>query len=150
MERVQCENGVDRRRIFLALMAQFDVHLNRGGHSDTIPFVVIVQSAQFNGYRRRVVIPLVQKSAIGVISQSSFNPTFKIRGQAVVLHPLEIVSMPTEQLGELVGSLKADAEHIIAAADSVMLATAHRHRATLWTQDSDFDGLPGVKYYPKR
>lgn len=26
----------------------------------------------------------------------------------------------------------------------------HRHRATLWTQDSDFDGLPGVKYYAKR
>ena len=35
-------------------------------------------------------------------------------------------------------------------ADSVMLATAHRHRATLWTQDSDFDGLPGARYYPKR
>jgi predicted nucleic acid-binding protein len=35
-------------------------------------------------------------------------------------------------------------------ADSVMLATAQRHRATLWTQDSDFDRLPGVKYYAKR
>lgn len=41
-------------------------------------------------------------------------------------------------------------EHRIAMADSVMLATAQRHRATLWTQDSDFDGLPGVKYYAKR
>jgi toxin FitB len=40
--------------------------------------------------------------------------------------------------------------HHIAMADSVMLATAQRHRATLWTQDSDFDGLPGVKYYAKR
>jgi hypothetical protein len=30
-----------------------------------------------------------------------------------------------------------------------MLATAQRNRATLWTQDSDFDGLPGVKYYAK-
>ena len=40
--------------------------------------------------------------------------------------------------------------HGIAMADSVMLATAQRHRATLWTQDSDFDGLPGVKYYAKR
>ena len=41
-------------------------------------------------------------------------------------------------------------EHGIAMADSVMLATAYRHRATLWTQDSDFDRLPGVKYYAKR
>ncbi len=40
--------------------------------------------------------------------------------------------------------------HQIAMADSVMLATAQRHRAPLWTQDSDFDGLPGVKYYAKR
>jgi predicted nucleic acid-binding protein len=35
-------------------------------------------------------------------------------------------------------------------ADTVMLATAQRLRATLWTQDSDFDDLPGIKYYVKR
>lgn len=37
-------------------------------------------------------------------------------------------------------------QHRIAMADSVMLATAQRHRATLWTQDADFDGLPGTKF----
>ena len=41
-------------------------------------------------------------------------------------------------------------QHRIAMADSVMLATAQRHRATLWTQDADFDGLAGVKYYARR
>lgn len=41
-------------------------------------------------------------------------------------------------------------EHGIAMADSVMLATAQRNRATLWTQDADFEGLPGVKYYVRR
>jgi predicted nucleic acid-binding protein len=40
--------------------------------------------------------------------------------------------------------------HSIAMADSIMLATAQRHRATLWTQDADFDGLAGVRYYSKR
>jgi predicted nucleic acid-binding protein len=40
--------------------------------------------------------------------------------------------------------------HGIAMADSVMLATAQRHKATFWTQDSDFDGLPGARYYAKR
>ena len=34
-------------------------------------------------------------------------------------------------------------------ADSVILATAQVHNAVLWTQDADFDGLPGVKYKPK-
>jgi toxin FitB len=40
-------------------------------------------------------------------------------------------------------------EHGIAMADSIMLATARRHQATLWTQDADFDGLPNTKYYAK-
>lgn len=41
-------------------------------------------------------------------------------------------------------------EHRIAMADSIMLATAQRNRAALWTQDADFDGLPGTKYYAKQ
>ena len=41
-------------------------------------------------------------------------------------------------------------EHRLALADSVMLATAQRHRATLWTQDADFEGLPGARYFSKR
>ena len=31
-------------------------------------------------------------------------------------------------------------------ADSVILATARLHQATLWTQDADFSSLPGVRY----
>ena len=34
-------------------------------------------------------------------------------------------------------------------ADSLIYATALQHGATLWTQDAHFDGLPGVKYFPK-
>ncbi len=41
-------------------------------------------------------------------------------------------------------------QHGIAMADSVMLATAYRHRATLWTQDSDFEGLQGARYFAQR
>ena len=35
-------------------------------------------------------------------------------------------------------------------ADSVILATTRLHQATLWTQDADFEGLPGVRYRPRR
>ena len=35
-------------------------------------------------------------------------------------------------------------------ADSIILATARRFDATVWTQDADFDGLPGVKYRAKK
>jgi len=41
-------------------------------------------------------------------------------------------------------------QHRIAMADSIMLATAQRHRAMLWTQDADFDGLPGTRYFAKQ
>jgi predicted nucleic acid-binding protein len=34
-------------------------------------------------------------------------------------------------------------------ADSLILATAFVHHATLWTQDAHFAGIPGVKYIPK-
>lgn len=34
-------------------------------------------------------------------------------------------------------------------ADSVMLATARQFKATLWTQDADFEGLPGVRFVAK-
>jgi toxin FitB len=34
-------------------------------------------------------------------------------------------------------------------ADSIILATARLHRATLWTQDRHFASLPGVRFFAK-
>ena len=34
-------------------------------------------------------------------------------------------------------------------ADSLIYATARRHDAELWTQDAHFEGLAGVRYFPK-
>lgn len=101
-------------------MAQFDVHRNTGIHKDSIPFVVIVQSAQFDDYRRRVVVPLVRATAIGKVSYAAFNPTFKIRGTSVVLHPLEMVSIPVDKLGALVGSLSDQSQVIVTALDELL------------------------------
>lgn len=39
--------------------------------------------------------------------------------------------------------------HRLPMADSIILATARRSDAILWTQDSDFEGLDGVCYLPK-
>jgi toxin CcdB len=101
-------------------MAQFDVHQNSGKHKDSIPFVVVVQSARFDAYRRRVVVPLVRSAAIGKIPFAGFNPSFDIRGISVVLHPLEIVSVPVDQLGDVVGSLSDDGDSIVAALDELL------------------------------
>lgn len=37
----------------------------------------------------------------------------------------------------------------LAMADSIILATAQEYSATLWTQDDDFKGIPGVRYFKK-
>jgi predicted nucleic acid-binding protein len=34
-------------------------------------------------------------------------------------------------------------------ADSIILSTAEAYECTIWTQDSDFEKLPGVKFFPK-
>lgn len=101
-------------------MPQFDVHRNTGRHRDTIPYVVIVQSSLYNGYRRRVVVPLVRKALLGTVTDPGFNPGFTIENIEVVLHPLEIVSIPKEQLGAWVASLAADGDGIIQALDQLL------------------------------
>jgi toxin CcdB len=101
-------------------MAQFDVHRNGGKQRDTIPYVVIVQSGLFDGYRRRVVIPLVRKVEVNQIPNPRLNPTFKVKNVAVVLHPLEIVSVANENLGEPIGSLAEEGDAIIAALDELI------------------------------
>lgn len=45
---------------------------------------------------------------------------------------------------------KLGVERQLPLADSVILATAQARGATIWTQDADFDGLPGVNFRAKR
>ena len=65
---------------------------------------------------------------------------------AAVLHQGEIIPLDS--------ALALAAAHLgvtkrLPLADSIILATARQHDAILWTMDADFDGLPGVKYFPK-
>ncbi len=39
--------------------------------------------------------------------------------------------------------------HRLAMADAVMYSLALEHKATFWTQDMDYQGLPGVNFFPK-
>ena len=101
-------------------MAQFDVHRNPGRNRDAIPFVVVVQSAVFDDFRRRVVVPLVRKSHLQKIHHARFNPTFVIEGVPVVLHPLKVVSAPLDGLGEPVASLADQGGRIVDALDELL------------------------------
>ena len=104
-------------------MAQFDVHRNKGPLKASIPFVVVVQSAQFDRYRRRVVVPLVRRSALPGNTPtvgSRMNPLFRIQNSDVVLHPLDTVSVALEDLGAKAGSLAEHGQAITDALDELL------------------------------
>ena len=48
-----------------------------------------------------------------------------------------------------VAASKAARQHRLALADAAMYSVALEHSATFWTQDNDYDGLPGVRYFKK-
>lgn len=47
------------------------------------------------------------------------------------------------------GAAKLSVDLKLPMADSIMLATARECRATLWSQDADFEGMEGVRYFDK-
>ena len=62
-----------------------------------------------------------------------------------------VVFMELGTVVDLTSALALDAAHLsftmgLSLADSVILATARAHDATLWTQDAHFKGLAGVEY----
>jgi predicted nucleic acid-binding protein len=62
-----------------------------------------------------------------------------------------VAVMQQGQVVDLTSSLALDAAHLsvregLPLADSVILATARAHEATLWTQDGDFEGRDQVRY----
>jgi len=100
-------------------MAQFDVHRNIGARREDTPFVVIVQSRLFDESGRRIIMPLLIKASAPP-RQTRLNPIFEVEGMEVVLHPLQIVSVPLDRLGPKVGSLADQGDRIIAALDLVI------------------------------
>ena len=104
-------------------MAQYDVHLNPGPLRASVPMVVFVQSGLFDGYRRRVVVPLVLCSALPAgakVAGTRLNPVFELLGQSVVLHPLDMVSVAMDQLGACVGSLADQGQAVADALDELL------------------------------
>ena len=67
--------------------------------------------------------------------------------QAVALmHQAEVVDVTSPIAMDAV---KLGAELKLPMADSLILSTARTFGAIIWTQDSDFDGLPNVRFTKK-
>ena len=49
-----------------------------------------------------------------------------------------------------ISASKLSLKHNLPMADSIILATANDYEAVIWTLDSDFKKMKGVKYFPKK
>jgi len=81
-----------------------------------------------------------------------FKRVMTQRGEDVALEA--IAMMRQGKVVPLDDTLALDAarlsvQHRLPMADSIILATAMAHRATLWTQDADFEDVPAVRYVRK-
>ena len=48
-----------------------------------------------------------------------------------------------------IAASKIASQHRLAMADAAMYSMAQEHQATFWTQDMDYQGLPGVRFFAK-
>ena len=79
-----------------------------------------------------------------VLRESSENEALQA---AAAMQKGTVVDL-TAQLA--IAASKLSLEHALPMADSIILATAKAFEAILWTQDSDFKNIAGVKYFPKK
>ena len=82
-----------------------------------------------------------------------FKRVLQQRGEDDALQAVAL--MQQGAIVELSAPLALSAAHIsfndkIPMADSIMLATARAYGATLWSQDSDFENIAGVRYKAKK
>ena len=101
--------------------------------------------------------PVIQASADLVVPTITMYEVFKRivvqRGEEEALSAIgwmalgKVVDL-TQEVALAAAALSL--EHRLPMADSIILATARAHQATLWTQDEHFQGLPGVQYVQRK
>ena len=81
-----------------------------------------------------------------------FKRVMTQRGEDAALEAIALMRqgrvVPLDDVLALDGA-RLSVEHHLPMADSIILATALAHQATLWTQDADFENVPGIRYFRK-
>ncbi|MCH7975637.1 MAG: type II toxin-antitoxin system VapC family toxin [Bacteroidetes bacterium] len=100
--------------------------------------------------------PVVEDAAELIVSSINIYEVFKrlltVKGEDAALQAVAhmrqglLVDVDTELA---MHAVQLGMAHKLPMADSIILATALRFEAELWTQDADFEGIEGVRYVPK-
>ena len=109
-----------------------------------------------NGSNAEKFAEPIQETANLIVPTLSMYEVFKValreRGEDEALQAVAIMKQGREV--NLNSSLAIQAAKIsfdlkMPMADAIILTTARVYRATVWTQDDDFAGISGVKYFAK-
>ncbi len=101
--------------------------------------------------------PAIENTESLIVPTICLTEVFKVvarqRGEGNALQAIAV--MQQGRLVDLDGELAlaaavVGATHKLPLADSIVFATARQFGALVWTQDEDFDGLPGARYFRKR
>ena len=106
-----------------------------------------------NGPKAPVYAPAIEDTERLLVSTISLYEVYKKvlreRGEDTALFVTDVMRkgrlVKVNDEIALVGA-RLSVQHRLAMADSLILATARVHQATLWTQDADFQGLDKVNY----
>jgi predicted nucleic acid-binding protein len=82
-----------------------------------------------------------------------FKVVFRQRGESEALQSAALMrqGLVVDLTPEIsVFAAKTSVEHHLPMADSIILATSRLFGATIWTQDSDFKEIDGVRYVAKK
>jgi len=109
-----------------------------------------------DGCNARFFAPALENTENLIVSTINIYEVFKRvlqqRGEDAALQAVAL--MQQANIADVTSPIAMDAANLSAElklpmADSIILATARACGATLWTQDTDLDGLPGVKFTKK-
>jgi predicted nucleic acid-binding protein len=108
-----------------------------------------------NGKNAAFFAPAIEKPGVLIVPTIGLYEVFKRvlqqRDESQALRAVAVMQQGV--VVDLTTSIALNAAKLAAdlrlpMADSIMLATARTHDALLWTQDVDFQGIPGVRYAP--
>jgi predicted nucleic acid-binding protein len=98
----------------------------------------------------------IQKIGVLIVPTLTMYEVFKValreQGEDAALQAIAIMKQGQEvglNSNLAIQAAKTSFDLKIPMADAVILTTARHFHAELWTQDDDFAGISGVKYFPK-
>ena len=109
------------------------------------------------GKNAKFFVPAIEKTDLLIVPTICIYEVFK-RLSALVSEDEALRAAGVMSLGQVIelnrqlalNAAKISRELKLGLADSIILATARAHNATLWTQDEHFKDLDDVKYIEKK